>query len=59
MPRNALQVCGLVTSLLDLSKSNAGKMVYDMQPNDIALIAQEVAEECRPLYGQRHGNTAC
>lgn len=50
---NALQVCNLVTSLLDLSKSRAGKMLYDMKSYDVAKIAEEVAEECRPLYQQK------
>ncbi len=51
--RNSLQVCALVTNLLDLSKSRAGKMVYAMQEHDVALIAAQVVEECRPLYSQK------
>lgn len=50
---NAFRLCALLTNLLDLFKSNAGKMTYNMQEHDIALIAGQVANECLPLYQQK------
>ncbi len=47
---NAFQLCALVTNLLDLFKSNAGKMTYNMQSNDVFAITERVANECLPLY---------
>lgn len=50
---NAFQLCGLVTNLLDLFKSNAGKMTYTMEEHDIAVLSEKVVAECMPLYLQK------
>jgi two-component system sensor histidine kinase ChiS len=46
---NADRLFSLVNNILDLSKFNAGKMVLDLQPNDIILLIKDLIEECRPL----------
>lgn len=43
----------LINDLLDLSKLEAGRMVLDTMPCDVARIVGEVAEELHPLVEQR------
>lgn len=43
----------LINNLLDMSKIEAGKLVLDLRPNDLAQLAREIAQELEPLILQR------
>lgn len=54
--RNALRMEEMVHALLDLSR--AGRSVLELQPVNLAALAQEVVEDLRPAYRFRGEVTA-
>jgi two-component system sensor histidine kinase ChiS len=48
--RNSERLYSLVSNLLDLSKLSVNKMQFMMIKRDLKALAQDVIEECEPLY---------
>jgi two-component system, sensor histidine kinase ChiS len=46
---SAERLFNFVHNILDISKIEAGKMTFDMQPHDINIIAKNIIQECEPL----------
>jgi len=51
---NSRRLFQLLNDLLDLSKQRTGKMIYDMQENNLLSVVEEISEECLPLFKQKH-----
>ena len=47
------RLLALLNGLLDLSKLEAGKMIYDMQPHDMAVLVRTVVEQVELLAKQK------
>lgn len=53
MANNSDRLISLVSNLLDLSKFDAGKMIFDMSKCNLALLVNHVIEE-QKIFNQKH-----
>ena len=50
---SAAQLQKMINDLLDLARSDAGKLHVDPQPTDVAVLAQRAGRQMRPSFEQR------